>query len=192
MTISVTVDVAFAVDIKTPFGPPRLANVKVDVPSASPVCCSDTWFPLVVILTPPALALVIFPANVRADPVIAVEVVSNGWCVDNPVDILVSTSVFVYIVAFVSTVLPPLVIAPDVLISPVFVIVHITADDKFLIIKGLVASDVVISKGDDVSKFWLSESPLALPFFTTAKLIYSGPAAKSVNIRLLPVKPLSW
>ena len=116
-------------------------------------------------MTPPALVFGIFPANVRADPAIFVEVVSKGWYVDKPVDILVSTSVFVYIVAFVNTVPPPLVIVPDVLISPVFVIVHITADADFLIIKGLVVSGVFISKGDALSKFWLSERPLALPFY---------------------------
>ena len=98
-------------------------------------------------MTPPALVFVIFPVNVRADPVIAVEVVSNGWYVDKPVDILVSTSVFVYIVAFVNTVLPPLEIAPDVLISPVFVIVHTTAFAEFFDYqKGLVCQMLLFLK----------------------------------------------
>ena len=84
-----------------------------------------------------------------------------------------------------------LVIVPFVEISPVFVIVHTTADAEFLMFKELGVSSVSISHGPALNKFDLTVIPRVLPPEVTDQFIYSGPAPKSVNIRLLPAKALS-
>ena len=125
----------------------------------SPGCGRIIWFPLDDMVTPVVFVLLVFPVNVIVDPVIADELVSNGWYVDKLVDVLVSTSDLVYTVALVITLLPLLVIVPFVEISPVFVIVHTTADAEFLSIKGLVVFGVAISRGLVLKKVDLTVIP---------------------------------
>ena len=142
-------------------------------------------------MTPVVFVLLIFPVKVRVDPVKVVEVDSKGWYVVKLVVSLVPTSAFEYTVAFVSTLLPLLVIVPFVEISPVFDIVHTTVDAEFLIVKGFVVFGVSISKGLVLTKVGLTVIPPVLPPEETPILTYPTPAEKSVNILLVPVKAVS-
>ena len=87
--------------------------------------------------------------------------------------------------AVVKTALVPQVIFP--LLS----MVHTTAVAEFLMVKGFDVSGVSITKGDVLSSLERTATYFVSPFDVVDKLIYSGPAEKSVTTRKLPVNLLS-